>query len=440
MRYGGWISLGAAGFALAALAYPTGAPVGHSGAPRDLGTCANLGCHFNPTVGSAMRVSIGDGIVYRPGETHQVIVEITDIHRLYGFQLTARFARDPLAMAGTFAAVEDEAVRCGSLDLALEIPRGAGQSCPANAPLEYIGHDLPVERGRFAVRWTAPASGGDVVFYAAGNAANGDTTRAGDRIHATQLRVTSPGPPAFDAAAVTLATAFPGGRAIAPQAWVEIYGERLAQSVATWDSTPIGSGGAPTELAGVRVTVGGRPAYLSYVSPGQINLQVPDGVAPGLAPVTVTTPFGQLSQAELVDQASPGIWAPPAFRVSGRQFVAAQHPDGTFVGPAGFYGARIPSRSARPNDRILLWAIGMGPVNPPQTAGRTVSQLNALGVFALRFGGRAVATEYAGLAPGYIGVYQINAVVPDLAPGEYEISGSVAGGIALPSGIFLNLR
>lgn len=385
-----------------------------------------------------MRVSLDSGIVYRPGQSHSVTIEVADIHRLYGFQLTARFARDPLAMAGTFAAVEDEAVRCASPDLAIEIPRG-GASCPANAPLEYIGHDLPVERPRFVVRWRAPAGGGDVIFYAAGNAANGDARPTGDRIHATQLRLTSPGAPLFEAAGVTLATAFPGGLAIAPQAWVEIYGERLAQAVATWDSA-VASGAAPTELAGVRVAVGGRPAFLSYVSPGQINFQVPDGVPPGLSSVTVLTPLGELSQAELIEQASPGIWAPTAFRVAGRQFAGAQHPDGALVGPPGFYGAGIPSRSARPNDRILLWAVGMGPVNPPQTAGRLVSQLNALGAFVMRFGDRTVATEYAGLAPGYIGLYQINAVVPDLPPGEYEISGSVAGGIALRSEIFLNLR
>jgi uncharacterized protein (TIGR03437 family) len=439
MRSSATASFVAAGLAVTVWAFPTGAPVGHSGAPRDHGTCAQLGCHLGVPVGSRIQITLdGGGIVYRPGETRQVIIEITDIHRLYGFQLTARFARDPLAMAGSFAPVEDEAVRCASLDLRIEIPRG-GSSCPANAPLEYIGHDFPVERPRFAVRWTPPAGGGDVIFYAAGNAANGDTTRAGDRIHATQLRVTSVGPPQFDAASVVLATAFPGGRAIAPQAWVEIYGERLAQTVATWDGAFV-SGSAPTELGGVRVTVGGRPAFLSYVSTGQINLQVPDGVAPGLAPVTVITPFGELSQAEVIESASPGILAPPAFRVGGRQFTAAQHADGAFVGPVGFYGAGIPSRPARPGDRITLWAIGLGPVSPAQAAGRVVTDLNSLGAFALRIGGSAAATEYAGLSPGAIGLYQINTVVPDLAPGDYEISGSAAAGIALPPGIFLNLR
>jgi hypothetical protein len=407
MRHGVWISAGAASFALALFAYPTGAPAGHSGAPRDRGTCANLGCHFNPVVGHSMRVSLDtSGIVYRPGQTYSVIIEITDIHRLYGFQLTARFAANPLATAGRFAPVEDEAVRCASTDLAIEVPR-SGANCPASAPLEYIGHDLPVERPRFVVRWTAPAAGGDVIFYAAGNAANGDTTRAGDRIHKTQLRLTTAAAPSFESAGVTLATAFAGARPIAPQAWVEIYGERLAQSIATWDAA-VASGAAPTELAGVRVTVG--------------------------------TPFGQLSRTHPVEQASPALWAPSILRVAGRQYVGAQHPDGAFVGPAGFYGDGLRSRPARPNDRVIIWAIGMGPVNPPQPAGRSVASLNSLGAFALRFGDRTVATEYSGLAPGYIGLYQINAVIPDLPPGDYEISGSVVSGISLPPGLFMNLR
>lgn len=439
MRYGGWISAGVAGFALAIFAHPTGAPAGYSGAPGDRGTCASLGCHFQATAGSSMRLSLeGSGMVYRPGQTYSVIIEITDLHRLYGFQLTARFAANPLATAGRFAPVEDEAVRCASTDLAIEVPR-SGANCPANAPLEYIGHDLPVERPRFVVRWTSPAAGGDVIFYAAGNAANGDTTRAGDRIHTTQLRVTTAAAPSFESAGVTLATAFAGARPIAPQAWVEIYGERLAQSIATWDSAVV-SGAAPTELAGVRVTVGGQAAFLSYVSPGQINFQVPDGVPPGNAAVTVITPFGQLSRTHPVEQGSPALWAPSVLRVAGRQYVGAQHPDGAFVGPPGFYGDGLRSRPARPNDRVIFWAIGMGPVNPPQPAGRSVTLLNSLGAFALRFGDRTVATEYSGLAPGYIGLYQINAVIPDLPPGDYEISGSVVSGISLPPGLFMNLR
>jgi uncharacterized protein (TIGR03437 family) len=397
-----------------------------------------LGCHLGVPVGDRIRLSLDGGIVYRPGDTHLVTIEILDRHNLHGFQLTARFAQDPLAMAGSFSQIEDEAVRCGSLDLTVDIAR-TGTSCPSNAPLEYIGHDFPIEMPRFRVRWTAPAAGGDVVFYAAGNAANGDTTRSGDRIHATQLRVTTAGPPQFTAASVVLATAFPGGRAISPQAWVEIYGERLAQSLATWDSA-IATGMAPTQLGGVRVTVAGRPAFLSYVSMGQINIQVPDGVPPGLSSITIQTPLGESSQAVTTDAASPGILAPATFRISGRQYTAAQHPDGAFVGPAGFFGAGIPSRSARPGDRILLWAIGLGPVSPAQQAGRVVTQPNALGAFALRFGTRAVATEYAGLAPGAIGLFQLNAVVPDLEPADYEIGGSVAAGIPLPSGIFVNLR
>jgi uncharacterized protein (TIGR03437 family) len=428
-----------ASFALASFAYPSGAPAGYAGAPRDRGTCANLGCHFQTAVGAGVRVSIDSGAVYRPGQTHTVTIEITDVHGVYGFQLTARFARDPLAMAGTFTAPVEGGVRCGSTDLVLEVPR-TGVSCPANAPLEYAGHSMPAEQPRFAVRWTAPASGGDVIFYVTANAANGDTTRSGDRVHAAQLRVTTTGPPSFDVGAVTLATAFPGVRAVGPQAWVEIFGERLAPDVATWDSAVMASGSAPVELAGVRVTVGGQPAFLSYVSPGQINFQAPDGILPGVAAVRVVTPSGEHSQPVRVEQASPGLWAPPSLRVAGRQYAGAQHPDGTFVGPPGFFGAGVASRPARPNDRIVLWAIGLGPVNPPQAAGRRVRDPNALGAFLLRFGGLTVATEYAGLAPGQIGLYQINAIVPDLPPGDYEIGGSVIAGIPLPSGAFINLR
>lgn len=70
---------------------------------------------------------------------------------------------------------------------------------------------------------------------------------------------------------------------IQPGSWVSIFGTNLASAAATWN------GDFPTLLGGTSVTINNKPAYLWYVSPGQINLQAPDDSATGTVPVTVTT-------------------------------------------------------------------------------------------------------------------------------------------------------
>jgi uncharacterized repeat protein (TIGR01451 family) len=62
---------------------------------------------------------------------------------------------------------------------------------------------------------------------------------------------------------------------IQPGEWVSIYGTNLASATATW------TGVFTTSLGGTSVMIDGKPAYLSYVSPGQINLQAPSDGGPG---------------------------------------------------------------------------------------------------------------------------------------------------------------
>jgi hypothetical protein len=60
--------------------------------------------------------------------------------------------------------------------------------------------------------------------------------------------------------------------------WVSIYGSNLANTTATW------TGSSPLSLGGTSVTIDARPAFLSYVSYGQINLQVPNDPTTGPVP------------------------------------------------------------------------------------------------------------------------------------------------------------
>lgn len=86
-------------------------------------------------------------------------------------------------------------------------------------------------------------------------------------------------PPVITSGGIVPATVQPGE-------WVSVYGTNLASGTATW------KGDFPTSLGGTSVTVDGKAAYLSYVSPTQINLQVPNDTTTGAVPVVVTSAVG----------------------------------------------------------------------------------------------------------------------------------------------------
>lgn len=413
---------------------------GESGAPNDRGTCASAGCHVGQEPGIRVEITAEGGNTYVPGQTKQITISIDDSAPVYGFQMTSRLVNDPLVQAGTFQPLDNRVgVWCSTPGL-VSSPRGAS-GCPASAPLEYIGHNQRTTTSVFIFRWTPPASGaGEIIFYLAAVAGNNNNNATSDRVHIAQLRLAAPFPPTIGAGGIISAGNF-GGRAIAaPQTWVEIYGNDLAPTTATWDAA-VASGVAPTELNGVTVTIGGRPAPLSYVSQRQINAQIPDGIGPGQATVAIRTPAGATGGYVLqVADASPGVLAPPTFRAGGRQFVAALNADGSFVGQPNFLGPTIVTRSARPGDQVVLYAIGLGPTNPRQTAGTVVQDPNALGSFILRINNIPVQTTYAGLAPGAIGLYQINFIVPDVGTGEFPVTGSAVAGTTFQPNLFINLR
>ena len=95
--------------------------------------------------------------------------------------------------------------------------------------------------------------------------------------------------PTIDADGVVSGASFQPG--IVPGSWLTIKGSNLSPVASdTWDKAIV-NGNLPTSLDGVSVSVGGKPAYVYFISPGQINVQAPD-VGAGPVPVTVTTPSG----------------------------------------------------------------------------------------------------------------------------------------------------
>src|ERR1039457_2007309 len=114
-------------------------------------------------------------------------------------------------------------------------------------------------------------------------------------------------------------------QAIAPATWIEIYGYNLATTRSqTWAGTDFNGNQAPSALGGTTVTVAGKPAFIDFVSAGQVNVQVPSGIAAGPQPVLVTTAGGtSLAYTVTVKTTEPGLLAPPAFILKGTQNVVA---------------------------------------------------------------------------------------------------------------------
>jgi uncharacterized protein (TIGR03437 family) len=215
------------------------------------------------------------------------------------------------------------------------------------------------------------------------------------------------------------ASGFNANAGIAPGTWVEIYGSNLAAAACSWQRADFNGANAPTSLGGVSVTIGGKSAYIDYVSAGQVNAQVPDGIPIGPStPVVVTNSGGSSAAFAVITAAvAPALLAPaqPPFNVNGKQYVVATLSDGTFDG--------IPSHPAKPGDVMTLFGIGFGLPG----AGMVAQQAATLSNVAFSLNQTAAQTLYAGIAPGFVGLYQFNIQAPNVAPGDYQLNATVNG-------------
>ncbi len=236
---------------------------------------------------------------------------------------------------------------------------------------------------------------------------------------AVRKLIVVPGAPSIQPGGIITATDFGGAPDATPGTWLEIYGSNLASTTRGWTQADFHGDNAPTSLNGTYVTIDGAPAYVAYISPSQVNVQVPLGLTTNPATVTVMTGAGTSAPYEVtLNLTQPGLLAPPSFKVGGNQYVVALFPDGkTYVAPTGAI-AGVTSKPASVGDTITLYGVGFGPVSPYVAAGQiapsTPDSLTA--PFQIFFGKTPAALEYSGLAPGIVGLYQFNVVVPNVAP------------------------
>jgi uncharacterized protein (TIGR03437 family) len=219
---------------------------------------------------------------------------------------------------------------------------------------------------------------------------------------------------------IASASAFGDFGVAAPASWIEIYGSNLASVQRSWTGADFNGTLAPTSLSGTSVTVGGLPAYVDFVSGYQVNVQIPSGVGSGLQPVVVKTAAGTSAAVNIyINAVQPGILATSNFIVNNRQYVDALFANSsTYVLPPGTISG-LTSQRPQPGQTITLYGVGFGPVIPAVPAGQIAQQSNSLaGQLAVFFNGVPAQIAYAGLAPGFVGLYQINVVVPNLSASD----------------------
>lgn len=231
----------------------------------------------------------------------------------------------------------------------------------------------------------------------------------------------------------------------APGSYIEIYGTNLSGDVRReWAAADFNNGLAPTNLEGTSVTAGGLAAFVNYVSPTLVNVQLPANVATGGTVGIVVTVRGQASAPfSLPTRAvAPGLLAPVTFKVNDRQYVVAIQPaTRAFVSNGNIPG--IPAAPANPGDTLLFFGTGFGAVSPGSVpiAGRISNEAAAI-VANVRFriAERDAAVGYAGLAPGVLGLYQFNVTLPDDLPGGDVPLQLVVNGEPTPQTLFLSIR
>jgi len=137
-------------------------------------------------------------------------------------------------------------------------------------------------------------------------------------------------------------------------------------------------------------------------------------VAAGTQPVVVTAGGNKSAPYNLTIQTvDAGLLAPSNFKIGALQYAVAL--DGNnYVLPAGAI-AGVSSAPAKAGDVIVLYGVGFGAVSPAIPEGQIVQQQNAVPAFSISIGGAPAAAQYAGLAPGYVRLYQFNVVVPAIA-------------------------
>jgi len=192
---------------------------------------------------------------------------------------------------------------------------------------------------------------------------------------------------------------------VAPGSIASVFGTNYANSDVGASVKPL-----PDNLGNVSITVNNVAAPLIFVGQFQANFQIPFETQPGIAIVVVTS-NGIVSQAGTVNVTaeSPGIF------ITGTNQAVALNPDNS-VADSG--------HPAKVGTVVVMYVTGLGALDHPLQTGSPASSSplsNATVVPTATVGGVNAVVQFAGMSPGFVGLGQINLMIPKLAKGTYPV-------------------
>ena len=390
-----------------ALAYRTGPDPGYTGAPGELDCTA---CHFSGPAPTGQFSITGLPANYTPNAEIPLTVTLTQGGRAaFGFQATA---------------IDDAGNAAGSVILTEPARTQLITSGISGNQRFYVEHTTGGANptgsgtGSWTFKWQAPAASvGRVRFFVAGNAANNDNTQLGDAIYTTSAS-TQPAatPTPTPIALVTVSAASFQAKPVTPNSIVAGFAQNgLASGTATATGLPLPETLLDTQ---VRVTDSGnteRVAALFFVSPAQVNFEIPGDSATGTATVRVVRGNQPIAQGTVqIEAVSPGIFlaTPSAGNTLAAALVFRVRGDGSsgFEGIVRFDQATnqfvpIPIDLGPSTDQVFLILYGTG-----------FRFRSALSAVTATIGGVSAPVSYAGPSPPFVGLDQANiSISPTLA-------------------------
>ena len=207
-----------------------------------------------------------------------------------------------------------------------------------------------------------------------------------------------------------ISNAATGQQAYAPGMILSVYGAALGTFAQAAATIPL-----PQYLAGFEATINGVAAPLYYVSPNQVNVQIPYETNPGRATLVVGNPYANVTYNFQVSAAAPGIFT---FQDSGIN----------------------PFRNAAHGETVTLFVTGDGQVTPSLATGATPSPRTQVAnlpkpqqAVSVTVGGVPATIAFIGIPSGLVGVTQINYTVPAGVPAGVQPVVVTVGGVASPA-------
>jgi len=197
---------------------------------------------------------------------------------------------------------------------------------------------------------------------------------------------------------------------VAPGSIVSVFGVGLGPYKGLASGLQPGTSRLRTDASGVSITVNGIPCPLFYVSFKQINCQMPFEMVGQTRVSLIATFAGLASPTEFarIAPAAPGLFQGAIVNAVTNRVITQAVP-------------------ARAGDYLVFYATGLGQVEGGGTTGQVVAGPQAAsGGFRAQVNWKDVPVDYAGLTPGFVGLYQVNIRLPDdLPPGVAHFSFSV---------------